>query len=593
MTPSEAAKLLELPVDSTPEKLEARFLELRARLEDKIAKAPTPGLKEKYRASLTDITAAFEILTLAADSGSLPVRERTSPAPAPTAAPGRSAPAAPAPDAARSSVAPGKASSSREFIVVALIAVLVLGGGGWWVVKTRAEAAERARQEAAAKVEQARQEAAAKAELARQEAATKAEAERLAAEQRRLEAEAKAREEAELGRLRATQAELKIRWETIERKATSAEHRLSELKGDARAADRLSAAEQAELKARLAAQTDYVEWLQAHVERHAAKTQLARLEALLSARALADAATTAQELAAGLDASEREGEAQKTARLTMGRTVKIESAPAGLHFTGQDAYGRGLEGTTPYAGELPWGPARVTVEPPGTDWVAIQQTLQVTHEQEPVLRAEFASVPVSIVSSPSGVSFELTTATGSTRSGKTPAKLEDIPTGTVKLLVKRPGWPNVIIGKTVKATGENVLNVEHKLTAAQESAVNFLKGTTWVTPESGWDVGEYTIYSTHKITINRDLSIVYTRTAKTRSHSDGEYFSFETRTQSGVVQFDDSNPRVIQIPLGAGVNKQTHPDKEEPVPAELKELELSKDGLFLEGKSGKYSKVTE
>jgi hypothetical protein len=49
MSPADAAKILDLPADATPEQLEARFQELRAKLEDKIAKAPTPGLKVKYR----------------------------------------------------------------------------------------------------------------------------------------------------------------------------------------------------------------------------------------------------------------------------------------------------------------------------------------------------------------------------------------------------------------------------------------------------------------------------------------------------------------------------------------------------------------
>jgi len=68
MTPADAARLLELPADASPEQLEARFLELRTKLENRIAKAPTPGPKEKYRAALAEITEAFETLTLAADS---------------------------------------------------------------------------------------------------------------------------------------------------------------------------------------------------------------------------------------------------------------------------------------------------------------------------------------------------------------------------------------------------------------------------------------------------------------------------------------------------------------------------------------------
>ncbi len=67
MSPFEAAKILDLPAGVTTEQIEARFLELRRKLEDKIAKAPTPGLQAKYRESLQEITTAFETLTLAAD----------------------------------------------------------------------------------------------------------------------------------------------------------------------------------------------------------------------------------------------------------------------------------------------------------------------------------------------------------------------------------------------------------------------------------------------------------------------------------------------------------------------------------------------
>src|SRR5262245_16621740 len=95
MLPADAAKLLELPADATPEQLEARFLQLRGRIEDKSAKAPTPGLKEKYRVSLAQVTEAFETLTLAADSSTLPVLRRESVAPVPPA-PAR-APLPPAP----------------------------------------------------------------------------------------------------------------------------------------------------------------------------------------------------------------------------------------------------------------------------------------------------------------------------------------------------------------------------------------------------------------------------------------------------------------------------------------------------------------
>src|SRR6478609_8144812 len=134
MTPAEAAKLLEVAPDATPEQLEARFLDLRRKLEDKIAKAPTPGLQAKYRDTLAQITTAFETLTLAADSSSLPVLHKPSavsdqPSAGSTAPAGHSlgdgrsprtaAPAVPAP----APVAKKKSGNSKEFVFVALFAV--------------------------------------------------------------------------------------------------------------------------------------------------------------------------------------------------------------------------------------------------------------------------------------------------------------------------------------------------------------------------------------------------------------------------------------------------------------------------------------
>ncbi|MDZ4797703.1 MAG: hypothetical protein SGI92_06035, partial [Bryobacteraceae bacterium] len=215
MTPPDAAKLLELPLDATPEQLEARFLELRSKLEDKIAKAPTPGLKAKYRESLAQMTEAFETLTLAADSSTLPVlkkQEAGDRSQKPEHQTGVTAPAQSAPPNQKSKIQNPK--PGKEFLIVAIIAVLVLAGGGWFIMKTRAENAERANVEAAAKAE--------------------AQAE-------------KARQESQFSALRAAQAEAKIRWETAERELSAAERRLSELKSDQRNAEKLPATAEREL----------------------------------------------------------------------------------------------------------------------------------------------------------------------------------------------------------------------------------------------------------------------------------------------------------------------------------------------------------
>ena len=85
MSPADAARLLELPANATPAQIEARFRELRAAMEDKIAKALTPGLQQKYQAAFAETTTAFETLILAADTASMPGLAHLSSAPAPSA----------------------------------------------------------------------------------------------------------------------------------------------------------------------------------------------------------------------------------------------------------------------------------------------------------------------------------------------------------------------------------------------------------------------------------------------------------------------------------------------------------------------------
>jgi len=140
MTPAEAAKLLELPADATPEQLEARVLDLRRKLEDKVAKAPTPGLQAKYRETLVLVTTAFETLTLAGDSDSLPMLRRASVTAAPTApaqAPTEVAPVA----VPATSPAPAVSSGPRRRVwrrvrIGALAVVLGLAAIVWWYTST-------------------------------------------------------------------------------------------------------------------------------------------------------------------------------------------------------------------------------------------------------------------------------------------------------------------------------------------------------------------------------------------------------------------------------------------------------------------------
>jgi formylglycine-generating enzyme required for sulfatase activity len=391
MSPAEAARLLDLPLDSTPAQLETRFLELRRKLEDKIAKAPTPGLQAKYRASLAEITEAFEQLTLAADGGSLPVLERaeTVERVVPDALSGSTPPA----DSRPSTPAKPKAKSGgqRELIIVALIAVLVLGAGGWWIVKTRAENAERARVETA---------------------------------------------------LRATQAELKIRWDTFEKEVSTSERRLSELKGDLRSAEKLPAPEQAELRARFAAQEDFVGWFQPYVARHPTRTLLAKLDAQLTTKAVAEASATAAELTTGLAAAEAELAAQRDSLLTITSPVEVVSDPVGQHYRATDAYGRSYANVTPFKGFLPFGRFEVEVTAPA-GWQDYKPTLVVKRGEPLRVEARFERGTLRLGSTPAGQIYTVVNDKGYRATGTTPAELSDVPLGPVDVRVTGPkGWPD-------------------------------------------------------------------------------------------------------------------------------------------------------
>lgn len=86
MSPAEAAQLLDLPPGTSSDQVEARFLEFRAKLEARIASAPTSGLKEKYREALARAGEACDTLLNSAPSDLLPTRTRVT-APPPALAP--------------------------------------------------------------------------------------------------------------------------------------------------------------------------------------------------------------------------------------------------------------------------------------------------------------------------------------------------------------------------------------------------------------------------------------------------------------------------------------------------------------------------
>ena len=253
MTPLDAASLLDLPANASPEQIEARFLELRRKLEDKIAKAPTPGLQAKYRESLAEITTAFETLTLAADSSSLPVTSKQSAVSSQRSVNTAATPGSPLP-------APGSSarkSGGKEFLLVATIAVIVLAGGGWFVMKTRAENAEKARVASEQKAGAERQ----------VEARKKAEEE----EKLRLATTEKTERERQdrlLVQLRSRMAELNVGLDAALRSEPAAERDLNELKSQERDLKGADTLEARRLSAQIRAQDRYVRWLRHFLPAH-------------------------------------------------------------------------------------------------------------------------------------------------------------------------------------------------------------------------------------------------------------------------------------------------------------------------------------
>lgn len=410
MTPPDAARLLELPGDATPEQIEARFLDLRSKLEDKIVRSPTPGLKEKYRATLAEVTEAFETLTLAADSSALPVLKREEA--------GNTREESRLQNPESEGVSPHLKSrienrkspkSGREFIVVTAIAIAVLSAGGWWVMRIRTENAEKARMAAETKAEAERQsqlardqaeeerrlkEAAALAEQRRQ-----AEERRLAEEERvQLAAAAKAEQERQeklMAQLRARVAELNVDWDAAARTETIAERELSELKSEERERSRggtEATLEARRFTARLRAHERYVAQLRQTLPTHPARFARAKVEELLSARAADSAAVATEEYERSLlrlksDLAEMRGEL-----VTIG-SVAIETnlADATWKLTdaiGAEQSGRGRATLT----QVAIGRAHVVVSAPKFQDIALE--VEVRRTEAAIARAEFRPATV-------------------------------------------------------------------------------------------------------------------------------------------------------------------------------------------------------
>ncbi|MDP2137125.1 MAG: PEGA domain-containing protein, partial [Candidatus Didemnitutus sp.] len=398
-------------------------------------KAPTPGLQAKYRESLAEITTAFETLTLAADSSSLPVLKKESgdrsQETGGSASPRAGSPGGASLDDSRTSARPQatagkKKSSSKEFALVAVIAVAVLGAGGWFVMKTRTENAEAAQ-------------------------AAKTEADRLAALKTSL---------------RSKLAEVRVDWEAHESDLQDAERRANELKSELRGLREAPAMKKAELSAQVTAHELYAKWLKSHLLRHPAKLARVRAEELLQAGAPDEASTVMGEITAALKELAEDITYRRQYFFETSTSLRLHSKPEGVLWLLTDAYGRTREGTTPaqledlplthlvtsgvpvapfggveQRGELTTGTISVRFFRPG--WPEVVRNTTALLDDNPVLEAEFPEGSVDVTSQPAGVPFTASNALGWSATGKTPATLQAVPPGPVTVKLSRPGYQDV------------------------------------------------------------------------------------------------------------------------------------------------------
>jgi cytoskeletal protein RodZ len=453
MSPLDAAKLLEVAPDATPEQIESRFLELRTKLEDKIAKSPTPGLKEKYRATLTEITTAFETLAITADSSSLPVLRRETP---PTTEGGRPAPDAGGQKSEASPIRPlatahrapvAKRSGGREFALVAVIAVAVLGGGGWFVMKTRAENAEKERvaAEAKAAAEQKAAQEKKQAEDARlaKDAADKAEKER----QDRL-----------FTQLRTRMAELNVPYDALMRTEQAADRELSDLKSQEREQARDNKGGPTPAMRRLSAQVQaadrYTAWLHDTLPVHPAKIAKAKADELISARSVDDAAPAVEAFAAGIQKMQSDIAAAKASMAVTG-SVDLTSNLTGTTWQFTDGFGIARTGTSPQkVDDVASGRASVIFRRAG--WPDVTRNIEVKAGAKASVAADFPIGSARITSNPAGAAVKQ----GAALLGVTPLDLTQVPPGPLEVRVWQKGFKSHKLTGRVDAGRSLALSVD-------------------------------------------------------------------------------------------------------------------------------------
>ena len=340
---------------------------MRRQLEDKLAKAPTPGLREKYRDGLRVLDEAYAVLNQLEDNSALPISQRnTSTEPRSVPGPILSSPS-PSPLPAK------KSNTRKETIMVAVIAVVLLTAGGWWVMKVRDENAVRQRAEEASRASQA---AATKAEQTRQE---------------RLQAVT-----------RSKLAELKINADAVEQDVRGVERKLAELRSDANnlanQTKGTKSIELLELQDKVSSHEEYLNWISPFLARHPSKVARVQAEEMINAHQIDEAARIANQAAEEFSKLEQEIATSRRQILATTGEVRIGSKPEGLAYRLTDRYGRKRSGKTPeLLRDIPAGKVEVSISCPGFPDKSTLVTLGRSEKAEPTL--EFIPAKVIFTSS--------------------------------------------------------------------------------------------------------------------------------------------------------------------------------------------------
>lgn len=438
MTQAEAFQLLDLPNTAGPQEIEARFNELRSALELKITQAATPGLEAKYRSALSEVTTAFETLTLAADSASLPVLGKIAPA--------GSVPSSPSGNETAHSSAPSRRPSARLMVLLA-VTVLVAGGFGWSHWQEQRNEALRIAAAHQAEADRLAREQAEADRLAREQA----EQERLAAEQKRQAEEAEqARQDKLTAEMHALLSKLKHEWTRRENRVADAERTLSELHQLSGVITSMGSAKVRELNYFIEAQTRFMAWLDRYFARHPAMLAGIRAEEALKARQPDAAKTALEEMAKAMAEADVEIERENARLAEWQGTLDLKSDPEGLAWSMTDNFGYSQNGVTPAKIMAAPGTAQVVIKRPLYEDAFVDAVIS-TGETTPVL----AVVKTQEVRIQAEDDVQIL-INGEVR-GVGTARLQDAPPGDYKIELRRARHPPYRSTITVRQVSEPAL----------------------------------------------------------------------------------------------------------------------------------------